>query len=116
MSSDIIRTANTAEKFVENYYRSWSKNVSRLYQDSSKVIWNGQGMSGAQFKEQLPELQKTFTHFEVRGFDVHQLGNSQMITVTGIVKYHKNVQFSQVFQVVKPGATTFILNDCFRLV
>ncbi|KAJ1934643.1 hypothetical protein EC988_008744 [Linderina pennispora] len=107
---------HSAEKFVENYYRSWGKNVARLYQDSSKVVWNGQGMSGMQFKQVLPELQKTFTHFEVRGFDAHQLGDSQVITVTGLVKYHKNVQFSQVFQVAKPGATTFIITDCFRLV
>ncbi|KAI8319885.1 NTF2-like protein [Martensiomyces pterosporus] len=114
----ITQSINHAEKFVEQYYRSWSKSVGKFYQDTTKVIWNGQGFSGAQFKQDiLPQLQTQLTNFDVRGYDVHQLGDESMIiNVVGLVKLNKPVQFTQNFVVVRAGGLSYIQGDCFRLV
>ncbi|KAJ1961797.1 hypothetical protein GGI12_003039 [Dipsacomyces acuminosporus] len=112
------QTVNQAEKFVEQYYRAWGKSVGKFYQDTTKVIWNGQGFSGAQFKQDiLPQLQTQLSNFDIRGYDVHQLGDDSMIiNVVGLVRMNKPVQFTQNFVIQRSGALSYIQGDCFRLV
>ncbi|KAJ2523071.1 NTF2- export protein 2 [Coemansia sp. RSA 1939] len=118
-SRAVAQALNTAERFVENYYRSFSKTVGKFYQDDTKVLWNGNGFGGAQFKAQvLPQLQQALAGgFEVHGLDTQPLGDFTLATVTGLVRIGgKKNQFTQTFVVQRTGGLTYIVSDAFRLV
>ncbi|KAJ2449925.1 NTF2- export protein 2 [Coemansia sp. RSA 2336] len=116
----ISQALSHGEKFVDQYYKSFSKSVGKFYTPESRIIWNGQGFSGEQFSNVLPELQKILLHFDVTSYDAQPLGpaNSSltMINVSGLVKIDKKKQFAQQFVVQKAGNLTYIVSDCFRLV
>ncbi|KAJ1666048.1 hypothetical protein IW140_005854 [Coemansia sp. RSA 1813] len=114
----VTQSINSAERFVENYYRSFSKTVGKFYQDSTKVIWNGNGFGGTQFKtEVLPQLQSTLTSFEVHGLDTHPVGDNTLVAVSGVVRMDsKKMQFAQTFVIQRNGGLTYIVSDAFRLV
>ncbi|KAJ1935057.1 NTF2- export protein 2 [Kickxella alabastrina] len=116
----ITQTLSLCEKFTEQYYRCLSKSTcGKFYQDNSKVIWNGTGMSGAQFKQMLQEIQKTMTHFDIHGLDCQPLGGELvLVNVSGLVKMGGGgkVQFAQTFVLEKTNGLMYIVSDCFRLV
>ncbi|KAJ2851192.1 NTF2- export protein 2 [Coemansia brasiliensis] len=117
----ISQAISHGEKFVDQYYKSFSKSVGKFYTPESRIIWNGQGFSGEQFTQVLPELQKTLLHFDVTSYDAQPLGppsNSSltMINVSGLVKIDRKKQFAQQFVVQKTGNLSYIVSDCFRLV
>ncbi|KAI7830781.1 hypothetical protein BX661DRAFT_180073, partial [Kickxella alabastrina] len=106
----ITQTLSLCEKFTEQYYRCLSK---------STLIWNGTGMSGAQFKQMLQEIQKTMTHFDIHGLDCQPLGGELvLVNVSGLVKMGGGgkVQFAQTFVLEKTNGLMYIVSDCFRLV
>ncbi|KAJ2558049.1 NTF2- export protein 2 [Coemansia sp. RSA 1933] len=114
----VSNSINSGERFVENYYRTFSKSAGKFYKDESKVMWNGNGFGGNQFKEQvLPQLQATLGTFEVHGYDAHPLGDNTLVTVSGIVRIDaKKMQFAQTFVLQRSGGLTYIVSDAFRLV
>ncbi|KAJ1856833.1 NTF2- export protein 2 [Coemansia sp. RSA 1822] len=114
--SRISQSLSQGEKFVDQYYKTFSKSASKYYSPSTRVIWNGTAMSGDQFLLVLPELQQTMGHFDVHAFDAQPVGSLTMINVSGVVKMKERVQFAQTFVVQKTGTMTYIVSDCFRLV
>ncbi|KAI9501440.1 NTF2- export protein 2 [Coemansia spiralis] len=105
------QTINTAEKFVDLYYAPRAR--AKFYQDTTKVIWNGTGLTGSEFKQKMPNI-----HQEVHGMDCHQLGDLILVNTTGVVKDKrgKKQQFAQTFVLTKQGGLTYIVSDCFRFV
>ncbi|KAJ2252663.1 NTF2- export protein 2 [Coemansia sp. RSA 2524] len=112
----ITQSLSHGEKFVDQYYKTFTKTSSKYYTPSSRVIWNGTAMSGDQFLQILPELQQTMNSFDVHAFDAHPMGNMTLVNVSGVVKMGERVQFAQTFVVQKTGTMTYIVSDCFRLV
>ncbi|KAJ2487006.1 hypothetical protein IWW37_005410 [Coemansia sp. RSA 2050] len=111
-------TLSAAEKFVDQYYGGFTKSSGKYYQPTTKVMWNGNGFSGDQFKTQiLSRLQSQVTDFEVTGYDAHPLGDGPiLISVSGTVKVDRKERFTQVFVIEKSGSLTYIQSDCFRIV
>ncbi|KAJ2829545.1 NTF2- export protein 2, partial [Coemansia erecta] len=113
----ITQSLFLGEKFVDQYYKSFTKSVGKFYTPESRIIWNGNGFSGEQFVQLLPELQRTFTSFDVTAFDAQPLGEKQtMVSVSGVVRMGEKAQFAQNFVIKKNGTMTYIVSDCFRLV
>ncbi|KAJ2862451.1 hypothetical protein GGI22_002186, partial [Coemansia erecta] len=106
----VSQSINSAERFIEKYYPSFSRAVGKFYQDDTKVIWNGNGFAGNQFKTQvLPQLQATLAGFEVHGFDTHPLGDNALVSVSGVVRVGaKKMQFAQTFVLQRSGSLTYI--------
>ncbi|KAJ1667623.1 hypothetical protein GGH95_002040 [Coemansia sp. RSA 1836] len=116
------------DRFVEQYYSGFSRSSGKYYQASSKVMWNGNGYSGEQFKATvLPQLQRQLTAFEVTGYDSHTLGGGgggeggdsserTLINVSGLVKIDRKERFAQTFVIERSGTLVYIQSDCFRLV
>ncbi|KAJ2779231.1 hypothetical protein GGI15_003934 [Coemansia interrupta] len=122
-SDRITQTTQAAERFVDQYYRAITRGgAGKYYTDASKVVWNGTGMGGAQFKQQvLSQLGREnppLSHFDVHALDVHPLGDAQMlVTVGGLCRNAgKKTQFSQTLVVEKAGTLSYVVSDCFRLV
>ncbi|KAJ2389375.1 hypothetical protein GGI23_005848, partial [Coemansia sp. RSA 2559] len=106
----VSQSINSAERFIEKYYPSFSRTVGKFYQDDTKVIWNGNGFAGSQFKTQvLPQLQAALASFEVHGFDTHPLGDNTLVSVSGVVRIGaKKMQFAQTFVLQRSGSLTYI--------
>lgn len=115
----ITQALQIAEKFIDQYYKSYPKTVGKFYKDQTKVIWQGNGYSGQQFKQDiLPSL--PLTHFDVHGYDAHPLGQQSgqyLINVSGTAKQNgRKSQFAQNFVLDKSTTMMYIQSDCFRLV
>ncbi|KAJ2297170.1 hypothetical protein IWW55_004878, partial [Coemansia sp. RSA 2706] len=87
-----------------------------FYTPDTRVIWNGAGMTGAQFLQALPQLQAALSGFDVTSYDVQPFGELAMVSVSGTVRLNGKAQFVQYFVVKKTGSLTYIVSDCFRLV
>ncbi|KAJ2753938.1 hypothetical protein GGI19_002780 [Coemansia pectinata] len=111
------QSLSLGERFVDQYYSGFNK-CGKYYQPTSKVMWNGNGYSGEQFKATvLPDLQRQLSGFEVTGFDCHALGDGPtLITVSGFVTIDRKERFSQTFIIERIGGLTYIQSDCFRIV
>ncbi|KAJ2910639.1 hypothetical protein GGI21_000662 [Coemansia aciculifera] len=116
----LSQTLSSSDRFVEQYYAGFSSGGNgKYYRSSSKVMWNGNGFTGDQFKTQvLPQLFSQLTGFEVTGYDSHQLaaGECALINVSGIVRLDRKERFAQTFVIERSGSLTYIQSDCFRLV
>ncbi|KAJ1847418.1 hypothetical protein LPJ70_001547, partial [Coemansia sp. RSA 2708] len=112
----ITQTLFQGDKFVDQYYRSFGKSVGKFYTADTRVIWNGAGMTGAQFLQTLPQLQAALSGFDVTSYDVQPFGELAMVSVSGTVRLNGKAQFVQYFVVKKTGSLTYIVSDCFRLV
>ncbi|KAJ1858915.1 hypothetical protein LPJ73_001839, partial [Coemansia sp. RSA 2703] len=80
-SDRITQTAQSGERFAEQYYRSLTRGTAgKYYTEGSKVVWNGTGMGGAQFKQTVLESSNMpLSHVDVHALDVHPLGDAQML-------------------------------------
>ncbi|KAJ1719045.1 hypothetical protein LPJ53_006114 [Coemansia erecta] len=119
-SDRITQATQSAERFVDQYYRALSRGAAgKYYTDASKVVWNGTGMGGQQFKQQVQgSADPAVSHFEVHALDVHPLGDAQMLlTAGGLCRVAgRKTQFAQTLVVEKAGSLSYVVSDCFRLV
>ncbi|KAJ2744488.1 hypothetical protein GGI20_002926 [Coemansia sp. BCRC 34301] len=116
-SPAVSQALSAADRFVDQYYSGFTRSSGKYYQASSKVMWNGNGYTGDQFKATiLPQLQTQMSGFEVTGYDGHPLGDYTLINVSGLVKLDRRERFAQTFVIQRSGTLMYIHSDCFRLV
>ncbi|KAL7418195.1 nuclear transport factor 2 [Mrakia frigida] len=114
-----------AKSFTEYYYSLFSTNrpaLKDLYRPLSMLSWEEkQFLSGDKIVEHLVGLPFAKVQHKIHTTDAQpsQPGQEHLIVlVTGqlIIDDSPPLQFSQVFQLIKEGATYWVFNDVFRLV
>ncbi|CED84367.1 Nuclear transport factor 2 [Phaffia rhodozyma] len=114
-----------ATSFTQYYYSLFATNrpaLKDLYRDVSMLTWEEkQFLSGDAIVKHLVELPFGKVQHKIVTTDAQPSQPGQehlMVLVTGqlIIDDSPPLQFSQVFQLIKEGATYWVFNDVFRLV
>uniref|UniRef100_UPI00358F4BB6 NTF2-related export protein 2-like n=1 Tax=Myxine glutinosa TaxID=7769 RepID=UPI00358F4BB6 len=113
-----------AEEFCKHYYDTLDKRrhvLTRLYQESALLVWNGNAVTGlealAKFYEELPASDHQVNMLDCQPIAEHvRPGHGVLVVAGGSVKFEGNRQrlFTQTFLLAAQESVWKIISDCFR--
>lgn len=120
------QASQSGEEFIQLYYETFDKRrhvVSKLYSESSSLVWNGNHVKGSEklneFFGSLPTSEHTIYSMDCQPVSERATpGNTTIaVFVGGTVEYEgsKSKTFSQNFVLTAQGKVWKVSSDCFRL-
>ena len=120
------QASQSGEEFIQLYYETFDKRrhvVSKLYSDSSSLVWNGHHIKGSdklnEFFVSLPTTVHNIYSMDCQPVSERAVPGSTSIAVfvSGTVGYEdsKPKVFSQNFVLTAEGKVWKVVSDCFRI-